>query len=104
MFGILSFDQVEIFQCDGLLILCDFYVLLQVELIQCVIYDIIGLVIDKYCFDIECVLFVLEWFDDGYQVVIKVNCKYGVEVYDVVKQIFVFVCLLGDECYEQFVC
>ncbi|MCT7328561.1 phytanoyl-CoA dioxygenase family protein [Ralstonia mojiangensis] len=103
MLGILSPAQIETFQRDGLLILRDFYAPSQIEPIQRAIYDIIGLVIDKYRLDIDRAPFAPERFDDGYQAVIKANRKYGAEVYDAVKQIPAFVRLLGDERHEQLV-
>ena len=80
--GILSRDQIETFQRDGLLILRDFYAPSQVEPIQRAIYDIIGLVIDKYRLDIERAPFAPERFDDGYQAVIKAKRQYGAEDLD----------------------
>ena len=101
--GILTPDQIETFQRDGLLILRDFYAPDQVVPIQRAIYNIIGLVIDKYRLDIERAPFAPERFDDGYQALIKANRKYGAEVYDAVKQIPAFVRLLGDPRHEQVV-
>ena len=101
--GILTPDQIESFQRDGLLILRDFYAPDQVVPIQRAIYNIIGLVIDKYRLDIERAPFAPERFDDGYQALIKANRKYGAEVYDAVKQIPAFVRLLGDPRHEEVV-
>lgn len=101
--GILSPDQIETFQRDGLLILRDFYAPDQVVPIQRAIYDIIGLIIDKYRLDIVRAPFAPERFDDGYQALIKANRKYGAEVYDAVKQIPAFVRLLGDPRHESLV-
>jgi hypothetical protein len=101
MSRILNDNQLDTFRRDGLLILPGFYAPAQTEPIQRAIYDIIGLIIDKYRLDIERAPFSPERFDDGYQALIRAKRQYGGEVYDAVKQIPAFVRLLADPRHEQ---
>ncbi|MCW3480616.1 phytanoyl-CoA dioxygenase family protein [Neisseriaceae bacterium JH1-16] len=97
---LLSQSQVEAFRDDGLLVLPGFYQEAQLAPIQRAIYDIIGLVIDKYRLDIPRAPFSSANFDDGYQALIRSNRRYGGEVYDAVKQIPAFIRLLADPRHE----
>ena len=101
--GLLSPEQIETFQRDGLLIVPGFYAPAQIEPIQRAIYNVIGLIIDKYRLDIARVPFAPECFDDGYQALIQAKRAHGGEVYDAVKQIPAFVRLLADPRHEQLV-
>ena len=101
--GLLSPEQVETFRRDGLLIVPGFYAPAQIEPIQRAIYNVIGLIIEKYRLDIARVPFAPDCFDDGYQALIQAKRSYGGEVYDAVKQIPAFVRLLADPRHEQLV-
>ncbi len=82
--GLLSPEQIETFRRDGLLIVPGFYAPAQIEPIQHAIYNVIGLIIDKYRLDIARAPFAPERFDDGYQALIQAKRAYGGEVYDAV--------------------
>ncbi|MFC4861476.1 phytanoyl-CoA dioxygenase family protein [Pseudomonas sp. JS3066] len=98
---LLSPAQCEAFQRDGLLIVPGFYDLERDILpIQRGIYDIIGLVIDKYRLPISRLPFSAETFDSGYQALIAANRAYGGEVYDAVKQIPAFVRLVAHPLHD----
>jgi len=101
--GLLSPEQVETFRRDGLIIVPGFYAPAQIEPIQRAIYNVIGLIIEKYRLDIARAPFAPECFDDGYQMLIQAKRSYGGEVYDAVKQIPAFVRLLADPRHEQLV-
>ncbi|TRO37704.1 phytanoyl-CoA dioxygenase [Pseudomonas sp. ALS1131] len=98
---LLSQEQRVHFQEQGLLILRGFYDLERDILpIQRGIYDIIGLVIDKYRLPIARAGFSAATFDSGYQALLAANRAYGAEVYDAVKQIPAFVRLVAYPLHD----
>lgn len=99
---ILSESQAADFRRDGVLILKKFYELDQDILpIQKAIYQLIGMVIAKYCLPIERPEFTPACFDAGFQQLIAANRAYGGEVYDAIKQIPAFIRLVGYPRHEQ---
>ena len=99
---LLSDSQRDAFARDGVLVIPGFYDLARDILpIQCGIYDIIGLVLDKYRLVVERAPFSAETFDSGYQALIAANRAYGGEVYDAVKQIPAFVRLVAHPGHDQ---
>ncbi len=100
--ALLTPAQRETFQEEGLLIIPGFYDLERDILpIQRAIYDIIGLVIDKYRLPISRQPFSVETFDSGYQALIAANRAHGGEVYDAVKQIPAFVRLVAHPLHDR---
>lgn len=100
----LTSAQIDAFHRDGFLLIPGFYdVRREIEPIQRAIYQIIGLVIEKYGLEIPRKPFHSDTFDDGYQSLIAANRRYGAEVYDAVKQIPAFIRLLASEKHEQVV-
>ncbi|UCO99850.1 phytanoyl-CoA dioxygenase family protein [Metapseudomonas lalkuanensis] len=100
--ALLTPAQRETFQEEGLLIIPGFYDLESDILpIQRAIYDIIGLVIDKYRLPISRQPFSAETFDSGYQALIATNRAHGAEVYDAVKQIPAFVRLVAHPLHDR---
>lgn len=98
---LLSESQRRAFERDGVLVLPGFYDLEKDILpIQRSIYDIIGLVLDKYRVAVERAPFSAETFDSGYQALIATNRAYGGEVYDAVKQIPAFVRLVAHPGHD----
>lgn len=98
----LNADQEAQFERDGVLILKGFYDLKsQIEPIQRQIYEIIGLIINKYGLSIKRSTFSPERFDSGFQELIRCNRSYGAEVYDAVKQIPAFVRLVSHEAHDN---
>lgn len=98
---LLSESQRDMFARDGVLILPGFYDLKRDVLpIQRGIYDIIGLVLDKYSLPVVRAPFSAETFDSGYQALIEADRAYGAEVYDAVKQIPAFVRLVAHPNHE----
>ena len=102
--NILTQEQVAQFEENGVIILPSFYDLKEIERIQHSIYQLIGLVIDKYNLEIERQPFTPETFDSGYNDLIAVNRSCGAEIYDAVKQIPAFVRLTADIRHEQLMC
>lgn len=99
---LLSESQRHAFARDGVLVIPGFYDLEKDILpIQRSIYDIIGLVMDKYRLAVERAPFSAETFDSGYQALIATNRAYGGEVYDAVKQIPAFVRLVAHPGHDQ---
>ncbi|MDX1367068.1 phytanoyl-CoA dioxygenase family protein [Pseudomonas sp.] len=99
---LLSESQCHAFERDGVLVIPGFYDLEKDILpIQRSIYDIIGLVLDKYRVAVERAPFSAETFDSGYQALIATNRAYGGEVYDAVKQIPAFVRLVAHPGHDQ---
>lgn len=89
------------FAKEGVLILHGFYDLeKEIRPIQQAIYQIIGLVIEKYGLPISRPSFSPENFDAGFQPLIETDRKYGSEVYDAVKQIPAFIRLLAKPEHE----
>lgn len=98
---LLSESQHRAFVRDGVLVIPGFYDLEKDILpIQRSIYDIIGLVLDKYRVAVERAPFSAETFDSGYQALIATNRAYGGEVYDAVKQIPAFVRLVAHPGHD----
>lgn len=94
-------SQRRAFERDGVLVIPGFYDLEKDILpIQRSIYDIIGLVLDKYRVAVERAPFSAETFDSGYQALIAINRAYGGEVYDAVKQIPAFVRLVAHPGHD----
>lgn len=94
-------SQRRAFERDGVLVIPGFYDLEKDILpIQRSIYDIIGLVLDKYRVAVERAPFSAETFDSGYQALIATNRAYGGEVYDAVKQIPAFVRLVAHPGHD----
>lgn len=95
-------QQIEDFSRNGVLVIPGFYELQSaIEPVQKGIYDVIGLLIDKYHLDIERPLFTADTFDAGFQALIAVDRAYGGEVYDAVKQIPAFMRLVTSADHEQ---
>lgn len=91
-------EQLESFYRDGYLIIPDFYDLNEEIIpIQKAIYEIIGLVADKYGVGISRNEFSTDTFDEGYLDLIAANRAYGGEIYDAVKQIPAFIRLLASQ-------
>jgi ectoine hydroxylase-related dioxygenase (phytanoyl-CoA dioxygenase family) len=97
---ILTQAQVDEFNENGVLIIPSFYEVEKIERIQFCIYQIIGLVIDKYNLQITREPFSSSTFDSGYNQLIAVNRDYGADVYDAVKQIPAFIRLVADVRHE----
>lgn len=97
----LSAEQRTEFEETGVLIIRGFYDLAnEIVPVQQAIYDVIGLIIDKYSLQVERPPFAPASFDAGFQEVIAANRGYGAEIYDAVKQIPAFVRLVGSERHE----
>ncbi|MGI9289870.1 MAG: phytanoyl-CoA dioxygenase family protein [Gammaproteobacteria bacterium] len=95
-------QQVEAFKQDGYLILEGFVDIDEYVLpIQKAIYEIIGLLISKYNVEISRTPFSPETFDSGFLELIKINRKWGGEVYDAIKQIPQFVRLTSSAHYQN---
>ena len=98
----LTEKQISEFRRDGLLILRNFYDLERdIHPIQQAVYEIIGLIITKYCLLIDRPEFKPETFDAGFQQILAANRTYGAEIYDAAKQIPAFVRLVSHPGHEQ---
>jgi len=98
----ISDQEKASFKKDGVIILRGFYDLeKEIRPIQYAIYEIIGLVIEKYGLPISRQPFSAETFDSGYNELIGMNRSCGSEIYDAVKQIPAFIRLLANERHEQ---
>ncbi|WP_167632345.1 phytanoyl-CoA dioxygenase family protein [Mariprofundus ferrooxydans] len=94
-------DQAR-FAEDGVLIIRGFYDLeKEIKPIQLAIYDLIGMVIEKYDLPITREPFSHEGFDSGFNELIAMDRRYGAEVYDAVKQIPSFIRLLAKQGHED---
>src|ERR1700692_444733 len=94
--NLLTQEQIEEFNREGVLIIKNFYDLRnEIEPIQFGIWKIISLLIEKYELPISTKPFSPETFDHGYQEVIASNRKYGGVIYDAVKQIPAFMRLFS---------
>lgn len=100
MSALLSCDSLESFQCNGFVVVPDFYDLYEIESIQRTIYSIIGLVIQERGLSIKQQNFTPETFDSGFQELITHDRALGGRVYDAVKQIPAFVRLVACEKHE----
>ena len=99
--ALITQQQIESFHHEGYLIISNFYDLdNEIKPIQRNIYNIIGLVADKYSIEIDRPAFSPETFDDGYLDIIALNRNYGGEIYDAVKQIPAFIRLVSGEKNE----
>jgi Phytanoyl-CoA dioxygenase (PhyH) len=99
--NLLTQEQIEEFNREGVLILKNFYDLRnEIEPIQYGIWKIISLLIEKYKLPISTKAFSPETFDYGYQELIASNRKYGGVIYDAVKQIPAFMRLFSLEKNE----
>jgi hypothetical protein len=99
---LLTPTQVESFHRDGYLLLHDFYdVKNEIEPIHKHIYQIIGLLIEKYRLPIQQQPFSSTTFDSGYQQLIAYNRAIGGEVYDAVKQIPAYIRLVSNQSHEK---
>jgi hypothetical protein len=99
---LLAQEQIELFNREGYLIIPDFYDLEEeIRPIQSDIYDIIGLVADKYEIRIDRSAFSQESFDQCYLDVIAKDRSYGGEIYDAVKQIPAFIRLVASKKNEE---
>jgi hypothetical protein len=97
----LSAEQVYQFQRDGFLVIKGFYDLERdIVPIQRGIHQVIAQVLKRHGLQDTRGPFVSEYFDEGYQNLIKANRSYGGEVYDAVKQIPAFIRLLGIAEHE----
>lgn len=101
---ILTPEQVGEFNKNGVLIIPSFYAHEDIERIQFGIYQIIGLLIEKYKLNITRDAFTPATFDSGYNQLIAANREYGGEVYDAVKQIPAFVRLASNSRHEDLLC
>lgn len=94
-------EQIDFFYHEGYLVIPNFYDLEnEIEPIQRNVYDIIGLIANKYCIEIVRPAFSSETFDDGYLDIIAANRSYGGEIYDAVKQIPAFIRLVSSKKNE----
>lgn len=99
---LLDDSQVREFKTNGVLVLRSFYNPSQdIEPIQRGIYDLVGILIDKYHLSINRPAFAPEVFDAGYQELIAANRAYGGELYDAVKQIPAFMRIVSHPCHDQ---
>jgi hypothetical protein len=97
----LSAAQLEEFRDNGLIVVRNFYdVETMIRPIQRGIHAVIGLVIEKHKLPISQKPFSPETFDSGYLELIKVNRRFGGQVYDAVKQIPAFMRLVGEPRHE----
>jgi hypothetical protein len=100
--NLLSTAQIEEFRRNGVLILPNFYDLSHdIEPIQRAIYNLIGVLIDKYRLPLSRPAFAPATFDVGYQQLIAANRSYGGELYDAVKQIPAFVRLVAHPLHDH---
>lgn len=95
--ALLSERQIEAFNNDGYLILPNFYELSEISDIQKGVYEIIGIIANKYDINICRLPFSASTFDNGYMEIIKINRAYGGEIYDAVKQIPAFIRLVSAQ-------
>lgn len=99
---LLTQEQIEFFNREGYLIIPNFYDLdKEIKPIQSAIYEIIGLVADKYEIKIDRSSFLSATFDQSYLEIIAKNRNYGGEIYDAVKQIPAFIRLLSSKKNED---
>ncbi len=100
MNALLSYNKLESFQCNGFVVVPDFYDLSEIKSIQYAIYSIIGLVIQEKGLSIKQQDFTPETFDSCFQELIAHDRALGGRVYDAVKQIPAFVRLAACEKHE----
>ncbi len=84
----LTAKELASFKENGVLVLRNFYDYeREIRPIQEDIYNIIGIIIDKYTIDMPRVPFNGENFLQGYLDILKINRKWGSEIYDAIKQL-----------------
>ncbi len=99
--NLLTIDQIEEFDLNGVLILRSFYDLTtEIEPIQDAIHRIIAILIKKYQLPIQQLPFSRESFDSGYQELIAYDRQIGGEVYDAIKQIPGFIRLVASANHD----
>ncbi len=99
--NLLTAEQVEEFNLNGVLILKSFYNLTtEIEPIQYAIYCIISILIVKYQLSIQQLPFSSNNFDSGYQELIAYERQIGGEVYDAIKQIPGFIRLVASAHHD----
>lgn len=99
---LINAEQREAFRRDGFVRLPGFYDCPgEIEPIQRAIYELIGILIGKYGFEIERPAFSPENFDAGYLEMIARDRRIGGELYDAIKQIPAFIRLLSSSRHEQ---
>ena len=87
----LTAQQLETFEADGVLVLRSFFdVSQEIMSIQRGVYDIIGLLLEKYGLQVKREPFTPGNFDQGYFDLIGKDRKIGGEIYDAIKQIPAF--------------
>lgn len=85
-------SEIETFESNGYLIIKDFYdINNDIFPIWKDVYEIIGILIDKYNLNIERKPFNGQNFAQGYTEIISHDRKFGAEVYDAVKQLPSFI-------------
>lgn len=93
------------FALNGVVIIKQFFdITKDIYPIQSAIYRIIGLVMQRHGLSISRQPFDGNNFDNGYSELIKVDRRYGGEVYDLVKQIPAFLRLISSAMSEQLFC
>lgn len=99
---LLTAEQKVAFQKDGVLVLRNFYDKeTEIRPIQQKIWEILGIIYEKYDTSIEQGEFSSETFDEGFNELIAINRQYGGDVYDAIKHIPAFVRLSGLSKNEQ---
>lgn len=97
---ILSNEQIESFNREGVLVVKNFYSEEEVRLVQRGIYDVIGQVMAMNNIDDTREEFTPENFDQKYLYLIEINRALGGIIYDAVKQIPAFVRLVAHPAHE----
>lgn len=101
----LTKDQVNEFDTNGMLIIKDFYdIAKEIIPVQSAIYQIIGFVIARHSIEFYREPFNGGNFDNGYLELISINRNFGAEVYDLVKQIPAFIRLISSKKAEDLFC
>lgn len=99
--NLLTIEQIEEFNLNGVLILRSFYDLTtEIEPIQYAIHRIIAILINKYHLPIQQLPFSRENFDSGYQELIAYDRQIGGDVYDAIKQIPGFIRLVSSANHD----
>ena len=89
-------SQIESFQNDGILIIKKFYSEQEIEGVQRGIYEVIGQTMKKYGLPDSREEFNGSLFDSKFNEIIKNDRTFGSLVYDQVKNIPEFLCLMSD--------
>lgn len=101
---ILTEEQINSFNRDGFLVIREFYEPKQIESVQFSIYNLIGIIIQKYNLPVERTPFSYDNFDADFADVISHNRKLGGEIYDAVKQIPSFIRLCSSPEHDDVMC